>query len=81
MADSDLTVGSAVQALTGVTRSKPVVGPAERQNAAEGGNALPQAAAATVTRDAVEEAVGNISAYVQNITRELEFQIDDEVGS
>ena len=52
----------------------------ERQNVAESGKISPQAALSDVTSEEVVEAVSDISDYVQNISRELQFKVDDELG-
>lgn len=55
-----------------------------RQNLVGGGKDLPHPAAAAVQKErnkaALDQAVRHVSGYVQNITRELNFSIDEESG-
>ena len=56
----------------------------ERQGGVESGNALPQSDSQkepqTVSRESVEQAVVQISDFVQNVARDLQFQVDDASG-
>ena len=53
----------------------------ERQDVAESGKISPQTEVSEVTREEVAEAVSDISDYIQTISRELQFQVDDHLGS
>ena len=52
----------------------------ERQELVEGGNVSPQSSTPEVDREELERAVSDISDYIQNISRELQFQLDDQIG-
>ena len=52
----------------------------ERQELVEGGNVSPQSPTPEVDREELERAVSDISDYIQNISRELQFQLDDQIG-
>lgn len=56
----------------------------ERQSGVESGKGLPQTetsvASEQVSRESVEQAVVQISDFVQNVARELQFQVDDVSG-
>lgn len=55
----------------------------QRQAIADSGKFLPNAQEeqeAEERREELQEAVRNVSGYVQNITRELNFSIDEELG-
>jgi len=52
-----------------------------RQDVAESGKVSPQSEAPEATRAEVVEAVSDISDYIQTISRELQFQVDDQLGS
>ena len=81
MTGSELTIANGVSSPASVARLVPVAGGNGRQDVSESGKVSPQPAEPVVTREAVEAAVSDISDYVQNISRELQFQIDDAVGS
>ncbi|MES2626583.1 MAG: flagellar protein FlaG [Pseudomonadota bacterium] len=55
-----------------------------RHPLADGGNSLPAAqqvaSLAEARRRELSNAVKNISSYIQNITRELNFSVDEELG-
>lgn len=57
---------------------------AERQAVADSGKLLPAAVQddrqAEERRKELQSAIRNVSGYVQNITRELNFSIDEELG-
>jgi flagellar protein FlaG len=53
---------------------------AERQDVSAGGKVSPQQPESEVTREAVQKAVSDISDYVQKVSRELQFQVDDDIG-
>lgn len=57
---------------------------AERQAIADSGKLLPAAVQderqAEERRKELQNAIRNVSGYVQNITRELNFSIDEELG-
>lgn len=73
-----------------VTRLHPVVQPPvpampQRQYLAENGKVLPSANREMSKTEAerkreVEDAVAHVSGYVQNISRELNFSLDEELG-
>ena len=55
----------------------------QRQNPAGGGKPLPaieEALLAEERRKALRNAVEHVSGYVQNLTRELNFSVDEESG-
>lgn len=81
MAGSEMTIANRISNPGNLATLSPVEGGQERQKVPEGGKVSPQEAAPEVTREAVMEAVSDISDYVQNISRELQFQVDDEIGS
>lgn len=81
MASSEMTITNGPPKTASVTRLSPVASGNERQDVSESGKVSPQKVESGVTRDSVVEAVSDISDYVQNISRELQFQIDDDVGS
>lgn len=81
MNSSELTIANGVSNLASVARPAPVTSGNERQDVSASGKVSPQQAEPAVTREAVAAAVSDISDYVQNISRELQFQIDDNVGS
>lgn len=63
----------------------PVARGTERQEIAEGGKTIPAAAltyeqAAENRKKELNNAVKNVSGYVQNITRELNFSVDESLG-
>ncbi|RLA18966.1 MAG: hypothetical protein DRQ56_06440 [Gammaproteobacteria bacterium] len=80
--------------MTGLTRSPGATGPTltkrtspvverqavERQDVASGGKASPQVAAAELDREAVLEAMAIVEAYLQDLSRNLQFQVDDKSG-
>lgn len=57
---------------------------AERQSGVESGKGLPQVEASAVaeqpSQESVEQAVVQLSDFVQNVARELQFQVDDASG-
>jgi flagellar protein FlaG len=55
----------------------------ERQGVSPSGNQSPQSAApreAVVSLEEVAEAVSNITDYVQSISRDLQFKVDEHAG-
>ncbi len=52
---------------------------AQRQTSAQGGNVSP-AADSSAQRMAVIEAANTISSFVQNVSRELRFDVDEDTG-
>ncbi len=82
MTGSEIAIANGVANSASVTRlSPPAKAGQERQQVAASGNESPQAATQAVSREAVVEAVSDIADYVQNISRELQFQIDDAIDS
>lgn len=58
-----------------------VVSPANtRQEVVGTGNVSPQQQTNEVSREELVEAVSNISDFVQNVSRNLQFQVDDVTG-
>ena len=58
-----------------------VSAPQERQAASESGNVLPQSIEKEVTRTEVTEAVRDILEYIPSLSRELQFQMDEDSSS
>ena len=82
MAESQLsTIVSVAPKPGNVTRLAPVASDDERQDVPGSGKVAPQQAPAPASREVVMEAVSDIADYVQSISRELQFQVDDNVGS
>ncbi|MCB1679416.1 MAG: flagellar protein FlaG [Halioglobus sp.] len=82
MAESQLsTIVSVAPKPGNVTRLAPVANDDERQDVPAGGKVPPQQSEAPASREAVMAAVSDIADYVQSISRELQFQVDDNVGS
>ncbi|HHH36400.1 MAG TPA: flagellar protein FlaG [Gammaproteobacteria bacterium] len=78
---SDLMIGGALDGARSAPRSQPptVGGPPgapRRQDPAAGG----RAEAAAVDREKLDSAVSAIKDYVQNISRDLEFTVDEELN-
>ncbi|MCB1666988.1 MAG: flagellar protein FlaG [Pseudomonadales bacterium] len=74
---------TAITALTSLSKQASTEAPAamtSRQEVPSSGNVLPPEPTAEVTREDVVEAVSNITSFVQNITRDLQFQVDDVTG-
>ncbi|MEH6616214.1 MAG: flagellar protein FlaG [Porticoccus sp.] len=80
MSDSAVTTHllSLVASSMATTNTTAVQG---RQDMPESGKVSPQQPVSEVTRDEVVEAVSDISNYIQNVSRELQFQVDDQAGS
>jgi flagellar protein FlaG len=53
----------------------------ERQFSALSGNVSPREATKQLGRDSVSEAVATVEAYFQDLSRNLEFQVNDNSGS
>tara|TARA_R110002110_G_scaffold405241_1_gene624196 strand:+ start:29281 stop:29670 length:390 start_codon:yes stop_codon:yes gene_type:complete len=81
MSGSDLTISGIVPPTGNVAKLTPAATVKERQEATESGNVSPQQAQEQVTRDAVVSAVSDISDYIQNVSRELQFKVDDQTGN
>jgi len=65
-----------------VSRGSAVSGSEERQPEAVSGNELPEEAVQQVSQQGgvtpeLEQAVSDINAYVQNVSRELQFRVDE----
>lgn len=58
-----------------------VSAPAERQTASESGNVLPQSLEKGISRTEVTEAVRDILEYIPSLSRELQFQMDEDSSS
>jgi flagellar protein FlaG len=75
---------NAVAAINRIQKSSADVEVEHRQDLAEGGNVLPAIAQtdkyAEERRKELQSAVRNVSGYVQNITRELNFSVDEQLG-
>ena len=57
------------------------VGPtSNRQDVSATGNVSPQQEETEVTREEVAEAVSNVTNFIQSVSRELQFQVDDTTG-
>lgn len=69
----------AITRVNPASKSRPVP---LRQELADDGRNLPasEAPVEEAPRDELDEAVRNISGYVQNISRELNFRVDEELG-
>ncbi|MDX2462934.1 MAG: flagellar protein FlaG [Porticoccus sp.] len=85
---SDSAIISDALTLVGKPASLPTgnssVSAVERQEVSLSGNQSPQSSApreAAVSLEEVTEAVSNITDYVQSISRDLQFKIDEHVGS
>ena len=79
MSDTAITTGS-----MSLVASSATAAATERQEVSKSGNVSPQSSApsdAKVSLEEVTEAVSNITDYVQNISRDLQFQVDQHVGS
>ena len=81
MASSEIAITNGMPKAGNVTRLSSAESGKERQEMSGGGKVSPQKVGPEVTRETVMEAVSDISDYVQNISRELQFQIDDDIGS
>jgi flagellar protein FlaG len=80
MTGSEIAIAKGVANLASVTRLSPATSETpERQHVSEGGKVSPQTGEQKVSRESVKEAVSDISDYVQNISRELQFQIDEAI--
>lgn len=83
MSDTAVTTGSMSLVPNSTTSATPAAA-TERQEVSNSGNVSPQSSApseAKVSLEEVTEAVSNITDYVQNISRDLQFQVDQNVGS
>lgn len=84
MSSGEMAVTGGVSAIAGAAGvASPAGGavgpPAEqRQNAVADGKTVPPQAP---TVEQVTEAIGSISDYVQTVSRDLSFQVDDSTGS
>lgn len=79
---SDSAVTTNLLSLVAGSMATADVSPAsERQDMSESGKVSPQQPVSEVTREEVVEAVSDISDYIQNVSRELQFQVDDQTGS
>jgi flagellar protein FlaG len=76
--DTQLSLVSNVTATVEPTKVDAVV--AERQEVSESGKVSPQEATQKVDAEEVVQAVIDITEYVQNISRDLQFQVDKQTG-
>lgn len=79
---SDSSVSAAQLSL--VSRPEPTVNTSavsERQEVSHGGKVSPQESESKVDTETVEKAVSEISDYVQNFSRDLQFQVDKHTGT
>ena len=78
------TVGSSIAQITQLQTTGNVDGGSLRQSIADTGKAAPAMQQPGVAKKAGNEqlnsAVNELSGYVQNITRELNFSVDQELG-
>lgn len=81
MASSDLTIVNGPPQTGNVARTPAPANTSGRQDLSESGKVSPQPVEPEVTRDDIVEAVSDISDFVQTISRELQFQVDDDIGS
>ncbi len=65
---------------SGVSAAANSSGTAERQEAASSGNISPQETPAAAEPEVVLQAIAVVEAYLQDQSRNLQFQVDDESG-
>jgi len=76
--DTQLSLVSNVTATVEPTKVNAAV--AERQEVSESGKVSPQEVTQKVDTEDVVQAVIDITEYVQNVSRDLQFQIDKQTG-
>lgn len=64
-----------------VKAPEPTVNVSGRQEVPYGGKVSPQESEPKLDAETVEKAVTEISDYVQNISRDLQFQVDKQTGT
>lgn len=78
MSETAITTLTALSQIAGSSAATPADA---RQEVPESGNVSPPQEELDVTREEVVDAVSNISDFIQNISRDLQFQVDDVTGA
>ena len=81
MSGLELTGNSGLQLVASTNRTVDVATADKRQDVSVSGKALPQPVTSAATRSEVEKAVRDISEYMQSVSRDLQFQMDEVMSS
>ena len=84
MTSSEIVRNAGLSLVAGTTTETAAQQEVQRQPLTESGNTLPPQASEPVreiSSEELTEAVSNIADYVQNVSRQLNFSIDEQLGS